>query len=739
MMRNLIIHQGISKKAEGDGPSFEQQFGLLSNAQIADKFPQLDSYKLAFQLLKKDDDNTEAVGVAVYYLGKSVIYVPSFFRNGKIRTGDIMYIPNIQQMRPLSDPWLAWVKNKDLSDIGSAVPFDTGDSRQGSPSSTMIRETTDPLTKVGSVPDTAVSDMTKLPDSDMDIFDVVLKMGKTAAQCLVQSMVQPDVVNSFLQFYGPDRIDEFAKQAMELSSVAHETPGAELITPLDKRAYELSDKERRALYSDGFFIRKKASSEFTPKVVRNKALDTTFRNIQESGVYDILMAGGDIHKVYVLVSRKSLELEDDCPYPDDSGLQSKPYANFPAEMAIKNTDSDQTKTKIVAIPLTGQDSFHIYELGRDVVGVPDLDIKKVREAGEKIGVALDSDIKEIPSGSMIFCPCGKAIYVGVCFDKLQAPDSSVCWSSYNGKFNIRVSDDDELKQPLWTRTCLIVPKKMRVAFPPSRKRNGEYNEGDNVSSHAGYMGYATIDTIASDIEEFKRKTYDKIKIYSNGSDFVLSDDSSRDSKTASMQEAALDLVNRYNLDPAVAKVMLKETLNGASCDRPRTNTYLITKKADGGVVQGYDDPWNESNIGMSTIINPVPTIERYDMSAVTGDPALLAQAVQTAADSGIKEVFDVTVLKTMAQAVDVFDMIHDFVSDFTGSLDKLCRLLFLFYWASDQMERKYGSVKMGQLEQAIKNSIDSLSELTIFLKMRSVLPSNVGDVQASSLMDGISI
>ena len=80
MMRNLIIHQGISKKAEGDGPSFEQQFGLLSNAQIADKFPQLDSYKLAFQLLKKDDDNTEAVGVAVYYLGKSVIYVPSFFR-----------------------------------------------------------------------------------------------------------------------------------------------------------------------------------------------------------------------------------------------------------------------------------------------------------------------------------------------------------------------------------------------------------------------------------------------------------------------------------------------------------------------------------------------------------------------------------------------------------------------------------------------------------------------------------
>ena len=70
MSNKLVIDQGkLNKKAQGqpgEGPSFEQQFGILANAQITDKYPSLSTYQIAFQLLDKDDDNTRASGAVVY-------------------------------------------------------------------------------------------------------------------------------------------------------------------------------------------------------------------------------------------------------------------------------------------------------------------------------------------------------------------------------------------------------------------------------------------------------------------------------------------------------------------------------------------------------------------------------------------------------------------------------------------------------------------------------------------------
>ena len=81
-MHKLIVRQGIMKHAaEEDGPSFEQQFGILANAMVTDKFPQLNNMKLAFQLIEKSDDNQDACGATVYLVGRTVIFVPAFFQS----------------------------------------------------------------------------------------------------------------------------------------------------------------------------------------------------------------------------------------------------------------------------------------------------------------------------------------------------------------------------------------------------------------------------------------------------------------------------------------------------------------------------------------------------------------------------------------------------------------------------------------------------------------------------------
>ena len=90
MAKKLIVETGdLYKKAQGEpgeGPSFEQQFGILANAQNTDKYPSLSNYQVAVQMLDKSDDNSFAVCIVVYKLGTNYIYIPAIFNKGKIYT-----------------------------------------------------------------------------------------------------------------------------------------------------------------------------------------------------------------------------------------------------------------------------------------------------------------------------------------------------------------------------------------------------------------------------------------------------------------------------------------------------------------------------------------------------------------------------------------------------------------------------------------------------------------------------
>lgn len=83
-----------------------------------DKFPNLSNYRVAFQLIEKNDENTKAIGVSVFKLDSQFILIPAFFNKGKIKTGDMMYIQSIDTFRPLSDAWLADVRNMKLAESG---------------------------------------------------------------------------------------------------------------------------------------------------------------------------------------------------------------------------------------------------------------------------------------------------------------------------------------------------------------------------------------------------------------------------------------------------------------------------------------------------------------------------------------------------------------------------------------------------------------------------------------------
>ena len=309
--------------------------------------------------------------------------------------------------------------------------------------------------------------------------------------------------------------------------------------------------------------------------------------------------------------------------------------------------------------------------------------------------ATGTDEEDRYRGGWIICPNGEAYHVwGI---KRTAKDTWV-----NGSIKYQLAEDDsKLRKPMMTAEDLYML--------PS---NSRFISDDDKEPSISFVTMANLDAF---LENYTSKNYKKARIYHNGSDYTVSGDNTEDGdKLLSFKEAALALVSDYGVAPADAKIMLKDASNGATYDNPKSTSYLIEKLASetGG--------WQDANIPMDQFVNKPPQLSQREMPTFIEDPAQLEQAVTTAAQDGIKEVFDVTVLKLLVKQNRFFDEIHDDLPMFMQCLDSLCRKLFQFYWHTEKMEEKYGMVKLKALEESLKVTIDSLSELTIFFKLRTV-------------------
>ena len=681
-MHSLIIQRNMTKRAsEEDGPSFEQQFGILANAVISDKFPQLDQMKLAFQLIDKTDDNTKACGASVYIVGKTVIFVPAFFRNGQLKTGDMMLIGATQQFLPMSDPWLAWIKNKDLNPAGEPVPTDLVEDST-STKGTTIREIADPIIKTASIYLKGLCrldpDLTKVA-SKMSVLDTALHMGKQATESMLDNLMKEDLLNATLSFYKPEDLQKFAKEATALEPA----PAFKVIMPFDKEAHELKGKELNALYKDGFFI-KCAKETPAPTVIKKKRINDLFGILKEGGKASLLQPDGSIKTAYVFKRQGTL----DCDGNGDKGVNSY-TANrdgmYPARPFYKEvefvlyTDGKSTEVKQGIMELLSEREEMTEEMFNGI--------------GKSLAATGTNEQDEY-RGGYIICANGDAYHVwGL---KKTAKDT---WTAGCTKYQL-AGEDSTLKRPMKTAENLyIIPNNSRFISDSDKDPN---------------LSFVTMANLDAFLENYVSKNYKKASIYHNGSDYTVSGDNTENGdKILSFKEAALALVTDYGVAPADAKVMLKDASNGATYDNPKSTSYLIHKIAmEGG--------WPDANVPMDQHVNQPPQLSQRELPSFIEDPAQLEQAVTTAAQNGIKEVFDVTILKLLVKQNRFFDEIHDDLPLFMQVLDSLCRKLFQFYWHTEKMEEKYGMVKLKSLEESLKVTLDSLSELTIFFKLRTV-------------------
>jgi hypothetical protein len=98
------------------------------------------------------------------------------------------------------------------------------------------------------------------------------------------------------------------------------------------------------------------------------------------------------------------------------------------------------------------------------------------------------------------------------------------------------------------------------------------------------------------------------------------------------------------------------------------------------------------------------------------------ETANRAAESGQKELFDTAVVSGLVKATDVDSMIDKYLSDLVLGLDRVGRLLFLFYWHHEKFKDRYGESELQELEDSFKNTFEGIGDLVLFLKKKTIEP-----------------
>jgi hypothetical protein len=131
---------------------------------------------------------------------------------------------------------------------------------------------------------------------------------------------------------------------------------------------------------------------------------------------------------------------------------------------------------------------------------------------------------------------------------------------------------------------------------------------------------------------------------------------------------------------------------------------IVGDAYDPGMGVKPDDTGNSNNSGMS----------KEQLMTMSPD-----QIAQFASSNQLPNVFEHGLVGSLVQVYDSIAMIDKYLPDMEEALDRLGRILFLFYWKPRDFEDAYGADDMTNLENQILSNFKSFGSLTLDLLKRS--------------------
>lgn len=734
-------------KIAGKDQDFEQGFFQLAYDKLQGKLYNLLPFMVGFELVKKNDDDTKAIGVFGFKSGNGqIIYVPAFFINGKIKDMELMYSKNNNQFYPLNEDFALLFLKEDVTGMGSPAHEKKEDIRK-SVSTGNLRDVIYPPRTGRIAYASCKSDKEFNRQIQKEAYDLftqqvddkpgvsVLEFVKNSGlntKAAFWSLMQKEAMfsDSLRHFYEDDEI----ASSLLVEKKAEEKPEAklEILKFEDNKDFSKQPEEvKKNLTNKGYSIVDNRGPDEKTRIGLFKYTEK-FTNPSASGFYPYITQYGTLRYGLVLMKPESLRtgfsFNKTILLDLESSTPGQAYIIDNNQLFVK----DQFEVKDVSEafdllqePAEASPGYDYYILINRNLAITQ-PFKIVENFKDSSGIRR---IKVEPGYLYDWDGCCDTAGSGLCGSSSTKTDKSTLLV-----FTKHIGDKIEHRSQ-----TMYIPKGYKLL---KIETNHEFNDPDRYSSDMTKREAAKAKQTASKqrFNEGKpgalchltaaltEKNIFPMTLHSNGSEYFLNIFGAKKKYKDSL-EAKIAMVMDLGLDEKSAEDLV-ESVN------INTNTKLegVIKIAYLGdfTLPVQDEPASADDFG-NPMYYGIPYVDSVDTTdGYKGDPTRIGLGVKpdfeysernvtdaaTLAQSGQKEIFDTQAISTLAKYTDPSTKIINYVPDFVTTLDKLGRMLFLTYWETDKFQEMYGKDELPELVELVKSVFNNLGDLIIFMKRK---------------------
>jgi hypothetical protein len=734
-MRNTAL----SKNAADD--QIEGAFFQLAYQRLQDTLKNLIPFLVGFEIVKKNEDNTKALGVFGFRSQNGqILFVPAFFVNGKVKPLDLLYSKNNEQFYPLNEDFAEMFVKEDLLGLG-------GNSKENR--SDIMRDATQGDYRQMSVPPrtgryavASVIDYVKDADNET----------KEAFTGLIEK--DAEFCEALLRFYPLEKVAAAIKledgvKYRKGGKTSKKIDLVKVVKPSDKEdVKKLTDHDKQTLMTQGYVIvddRAQAQKSTFGAVDYLKK----FTNPSDSGFYSYVTKMGGLRYGLLIVRPKQLQQDfaiDDTLVIDLDSKEGNTYIRDHKGVFVKDQIRVQDYSavhKMMVDPAEGKPGysnayilinenlkatqpFRINANFKDASGIRRISVEPYTEYSccfsDRQGPKdRPGSVHDLPRGNFYEHP------------KKMKEIMLVMTKRQGDRFEY---NDKTLYVPAGFKLLKINPaayhRRDMPIYPDlsgSKKHKEEQNkakleaEAEKEKFLRGEPGCpSTLHGMLRDKNIFP------MSVHTNGSEYFVDIDGAK-KKYEDPLKAKIAMVLDLGLDEKSAGELLDSLVPGFSKKGHIKLAYT------GDV---YPQPFEEqpyaNEFGQQTYVgvgqeNTLPTMDSYTgnptakdlgtMPEIKGvDPKYVQQATQMA-QNGQKEIFDTQMIGALAKYVSPGDKISEYLPSMIESMDRLGRILFLLHWDTDKFKEMYGRSDLPELLELITSVFKNTGELIIFLKRKS--------------------
>lgn len=776
-------HRSSSTKLAGD-MDFEQNFFQLAFTYIKDKIPTLIDFMVGFEVVDKNEDGTQSLGLFMFDIRGRKFYVPVMYSNGELKGADLLYDKSADRFIPNKDNWVDYVLSQSPAETGFSATDNEEDLDFAEPDVKDLFDG-DPYKSSNATPsvgmtglnglvsegdevkveedesedddgpsdyaqalavddeDRATEAYTADESKDASAFSTMSDLGQAPgwgslldffrnedgsfANKFAQALArEPELHKAAHTFYGDDLYSALEDATFvsdtDLPKVAAEEPKVKIISsPMDPGVREiLNEEEIQSLVEDGIAFVDRRDEE-EKSVPYQVISELAVSSPTEPGMYEVLLRGGGFKEVMIFSDILGHKNYFLNPYDGD---QTNTYGggDFHVETEVDRTRSCLLVDDSVAYT---SDPYNV------LVKVNNPANRSFKDYVLGLPSVSELAVSRQPASGAADRNVNKYVIVDCNTYSVTPPLFIEDKVTTDGVDNMNVYAGDSLIKNVVVSDSHKGVKYMQgtIFAGPDCKiiklNQPKYGEGKMVlGTHF-------------DLDKVLKREFEEVKVSCVGKDeyHVFGGDVTE--PFCMHNKALTTLVTKLGLDASEARSLIKE----AKAHGVKKQLYKLAAPGDMRY-PSVPDPstfTTDSTLGVmeqSPGAELVPAMESGSgdpqrdaiEASITGmnqssGPAMTPESVQEilqAAQTGEREVFDTATISNLLDANEIDALLTRFTKDLNIALDRLGRLAFLMMMHRSKFLDRFGSDDIIDMEDSLNNTFKGLGELVLKLKEREI-------------------